>query len=184
MTWKSWLFFTSFFAHIEPSATVWRSACGDFGRCLGYSVRVHFRYSVFSAHKAIILNVGTHYARRGAVPECNILSCQNVQYGTVPGLISNLILVFIGLKIKYKIDQLCNYIILLTNHPLLFTVSTDMKNTFIQTSCDLFDLSHDSTWLAWAIAMTWPDLLDFDHSNLGLARGLKVKTWDLLMTCT
>ena len=89
-----------------------------------------------------------------------------------------------GLKKIYKIDQLCNYIILLTNHPLLFTASTDMKNTFIQTSCDLFDLSHDSTWLAWVIAMTWLDLLDFDHSNLGLAWDLKVKTWDLLMTCT
>ena len=30
--------------------------------------------------------------------------------------------------------------------PLLFTVSTDMKKTFIQTSCDLFDLSYCSFW--------------------------------------
>ena len=33
------------------------------------------------------------------------------------------------------------------------------------------------------LAMTRLDLLDFDHSNLGLAWDLKVKTWDLLMTC-
>ena len=32
------------------------------------------------------------------------------------------------------------------------------------------------------LAMTWLDLLNF-HSNLGLAWDLKVKTWDLLMTC-
>ena len=42
----------------------------------------------------------------GAIPESNILSCQNVQYGTVPGLIlKNLILVFMGLKKKSKIDN-------------------------------------------------------------------------------
>ena len=60
-------------------------------------------------------------------------------------------------KKNYKNDQLRNYIILLTNHTLLFTVSTDMKKTFIKTSCDLFDLN-----------ITQLDLLDIDHSNLGL----------------
>ena len=46
------------------------------------------------------------------MPESDILSSLDVQYAAVQ---SNLILVLMGLKMKYKIDQLCNYIILLTN---------------------------------------------------------------------
>ena len=55
----------------------------------------------------------------------------------------------------------------LITHPPLFTMSMDMKNTLMRTSCDLFDLSHDLTCLSNSndltclifITVTW-DLLD------------------------
>ena len=105
-------------------------------------------------------------------PECDILSCQDVQDAAVPGWYSsNLILVFMGLKKIYI--KLINYGIAsynwLTTLFCLLRLQIWRKHSYkLLVTCLILDMTP----------------LDFDHSNLGLAWDLKVKTWDLIMICT